>query len=125
MNLCYISLMNNISCCVFQQTSNYLDDHFNLTLSGKKICGEVLNATLGSQGTLSHVIDASDLSFDGHCRWHIQASVNHTVELKILKLVIPDIGNNTECKHYLEVSCFLILSWYFFTESYIRGFTIV
>ena len=77
----------------------------NLTLPGKTICGETLNATLGSFGNLGYIIDASDLSFDGHCRWHIQASDNNKVELKILKFVIADTWNNTECNGVLEVSC--------------------
>ena len=74
-----------------------------LTILGKRKCGEQRNATLGSIGTISHVVDASDLTFDSHCRWHIQAKANATVELKILKIVIADSLNNTECKDYVKV----------------------
>ena len=76
--------------------------HLIEPFSEKWICRELLTATSGAFG---HTIDASDLTFDGHCRWHIQATVNNTVELKILKIFKMQILNYTGCNEFLKVGC--------------------
>ena len=97
------------NCRVVNVTATRLVNTFYVIISEKKVCGELRKAEPDVIGILSHSIDATDLTFDGHCRWHIQASVNNTVELKIVYI---DFTSNTECDDSLEVS-----NLYYYTES--------
>ena len=107
------------NCRVVNVTATRLVNIFYVIISEKKICGELRKAVPGVIGTLSHTIDATDLTFDGHCRWHLHASVNNTVELKIVYI---DFTSNTECDDSLEVSN---LYYYIESELNLQSFALV
>ena len=61
-------------------------------------CGGTFNLT---SGALNKTVDVLDKTFDGDCRWTIQAPRENTIELKLMTINISD---DTACSSdYLKV----------------------